>query len=80
MTLSRELVARTGRLTLGEALPRELVRVATEVLPVLARLGADGQVQLDALIGAVRLAGLALARNDAGLMRRAHQDLLGFHL
>lgn len=71
---------RTGQLTLGEALPRELVRVATEVMPVMARLGTDGQTQLDAMIGAVRLAGLAMARNDARLMRRAHQDLLGFHL
>lgn len=77
---SREKLTRKGTLTLGDALPRELVRVATEVLPAMARLGADGQIQLDAMIGAIRLAGLALVKNDARLMRRAHDDLLSFHL
>jgi hypothetical protein len=69
-----------GALTLAEALPREIVRVATEIMPVTARLGSGGQEQLDAMIGAIRLAGLALVKNDARLMRRAHDDLLGFHL
>lgn len=65
-----------SRLTLGDALPREMVRVATEVLPEVVRRGEDGLVLLDAIIGAIRFAGYALAHADARLMRRAHAELI----
>lgn len=78
--LSSEPVRTNAHLTLGEALPREIVRVATEVIPGVARLGEDGQAQLDAMIGALRLAAMALVKNDSRLMRRAHDELLAFHV
>jgi hypothetical protein len=73
-------VERGSRLTLGDALPREMVRVACEVLPAVARRGDDGKAMLDAICGAMRLAGFAMVHSDASLMRRAHAELLDFQL
>lgn len=73
-------VAPGSPLRLDESLPREMARVACEVVPALARLGQDGQVALDGALGAIRLAGLALCRKESALMRRAHDELVGYSL
>lgn len=67
-------------LTLGEVLPREVARVACEVLPCVAGRGDAARAELDAIIGTIRLAGFALAEADVRLMRRAHAELLSIHL
>ena len=69
-----------SRLTLGDALPAEMVRVSCDVLPELARRGDDGAAQLDAIKGSLRLAGYAIAHADTRLVRRAHGELIGFQL
>lgn len=69
-----------SKLTLGDALPAEMVRVACDVLPELARRGDDAAAQLDAIKGSLRLAGYAIAHADTRLMRRAHGELIGIQL
>lgn len=69
-----------SRLTLGDALPAEMVRVSCEVVPELARRGRDAEDQLDAVKGSLRLAGYAITHADARLMRRAHAELINIQL
>lgn len=69
-----------SRLTLGDALPAEMVRVACDVLPELARRGREAEEQLDAIKGSLRLAGYAITHADPKLMRRAHDELIHVQL
>jgi hypothetical protein len=67
-------------LTLGDALPAEMARVACDVIPEVARRGDDGRAALDAIKGSLRLAAYAITHADTRLMRRAHAELIDFQL
>jgi hypothetical protein len=67
-------------MTLGERLPREMARVACEVMPVYARLVPEGAPALEMMKLAIREAAEATARQDVSAMLVACKDLEGFHV
>ena len=69
--------------TLGDALPREMTRVRTEIMPVYyAKLAtAPGeQFMIDVMNDSLDRAQTALAQGDLIAILRAYHDLKGYQL
>jgi hypothetical protein len=65
-------------MTLGERLPREMARVACDVMPLYAAIGLAGAPALELMKRAIRAAADATVQQDVVAMLLACRDLEGF--
>lgn len=65
--------------SLGARLPREMARVACDVMPSYAEIGPAGAPALALMKRAVRAAAEATAQQDVVAMLLACKELQGFH-
>ena len=65
--------------SLGEGLPREMVRVLRDVIPAYVAIGKPGAFALAMMLDALAEAAESIAAQDIAAMIIAYEKLKGFH-